>query len=69
MLGDVLFSGKNYQPAIHTYTNALVLHTNGLTFPTADISRMVEILKKICLVFLRLNNKEGMYFLEELLIR
>ncbi|XP_063425387.1 TPR and ankyrin repeat-containing protein 1-like [Mytilus trossulus] len=59
MLGDVLFSGKNYQPAIHTYTNALVIHTNGLTFPTTNISRMVEILKKICLVFLRLNNKDA----------
>ncbi|XP_076089786.1 uncharacterized protein LOC143061066 [Mytilus galloprovincialis] len=59
MLGDALFFGKNYQPAMHTYTNALVLHTNGLTFPTKNISRMVEILKKICLVFLRLNNKDA----------
>ncbi|VDI43181.1 Hypothetical predicted protein [Mytilus galloprovincialis] len=59
MLGDVLFFNENFQPALDSYINSLVLLGNSLTFPTSNISRIVEILKKICLVFLRLNDKDA----------
>ncbi|CAC5364351.1 unnamed protein product [Mytilus coruscus] len=57
MLGNVLHVHKRYQTALQSYINALVHHCNSRTFPTTDISRIVEILKKICIAFILFHNK------------
>ncbi|CAC5380294.1 unnamed protein product [Mytilus coruscus] len=53
MLGNALLVNKSYEPAFATFVNALLNHCNSRT--TTDISIIVEILKKICLTFMRLD--------------
>lgn len=57
MLGNALLVNKSYQPAFATFVNALLNHCKSRT--TTDISIIVEILKKICLTFMRLDKKSS----------
>lgn len=57
MLANALLMNKSYETAFAAFVNTLIHHCNSRT--TTDISMIVEILKKICLTFMRLDKKSS----------